>query len=69
MEKTDGQTGEQTNPNYSMIPDVLVTNIITKLYESCLVVMASQTILTGMKFTITGTHNSHEVFKEGKVDS
>ncbi len=43
-----------------IIPDVLVTNLITKLYKSCLVAMASQTMLAGMKFSITGTPNSHE---------
>ena len=42
-----------------IIPDVLVTNLITKLYKSCLVVMASQTMLAGMKYSITGTPNSH----------
>ncbi len=42
-----------------IIPDVLVINLITKLYQSCLVVMASQTMLAGMKFSITGTPNSH----------
>ncbi len=36
-----------------IIPDVMVTNAITKLYQSCLVVMASQTMLAGMKFSIT----------------
>ena len=44
-----------------IIPDVLVTNLITKLYLSCLVVMACQTMLAGMKFFITGTQNSHGV--------
>ncbi len=38
-----------------IIPDVLVT----KLYKPCLVAMASQTMLAGMKFSITGTPNSH----------
>ncbi len=42
-----------------IIPDVLVTNLITKLYQSCLVAMACKTILAGMKFSITGTQNSH----------
>ncbi len=42
-----------------IIPDVLVTNLITKLYKACLVAMASQTMLAGMKFSITGTPNSH----------
>ncbi len=45
-----------------IIPDVLVTNRITKLYQSCLVVMASQTMLARMKFSITGTPNSHVRF-------
>ncbi len=43
----------------AIIPDVLVTNLITKLYQSCLVVMTSQTMQAGMKFSITGTQNSH----------
>ncbi len=38
---------------------MLVTNLITKLYSSCLFAMASQTILAGMKFATTGTRNSH----------
>ncbi len=42
-----------------IIPDVLMTNPITKLYQSCLVAMESQTILAGMMFSITGTQNSH----------
>ena len=46
-----------------IIPEVLVTNLITKLYQSCLVAMTSQTMLAGMKFSITGTPNSH-VMKE-----
>ncbi len=40
-----------------IIPDVLVTNLITKLYSSCLVAMASHTMLAGMQFSITGTPN------------
>ena len=43
-----------------IIPDVLVTNPITMLYKSCLLAMASQTMLAGMEFSITGTPNSHE---------
>ena len=43
-----------------IIPDVLVTNI-TKLYQSCLVVMTCQTMLAGMKLSMSGTQNSHEV--------
>ncbi len=42
-----------------IIPDVLVTNLITKLYKSCLIVMTFQTMLAGMNFSITGTQNSH----------
>ncbi len=42
-----------------IIPDMLVTNLITKLYQSCLDAMASQTMLAGMKFFINGTQNSH----------
>ncbi len=42
-----------------IIPDVLVTNLITKLYQSCLLVMTCQTMLAGMKFSINGTQNSH----------
>ena len=42
-----------------IIPDVLVTNLITKLYQSCLVAMASQTMQAGMTFSITGTPNPH----------
>ena len=38
-----------------IIPNVLVTNLITELYEPRLVVNASQTMLAGMKFSITGT--------------
>ncbi len=44
-----------------IIPDVLVTNLITKLSKSCLVVMTCQTMLAGMKVSITGTQNSHAV--------
>ncbi len=43
-----------------IIPNVLVTNLITELYEPRLVVNASQTMLAGMKFSMTGTPNSHE---------
>ncbi len=43
-----------------IIPDVLVTHLIAKLYKSCLIAMASQTMLAGMKFSINGTPNSHE---------
>ena len=35
-----------------IISDVLVTNLITKLYKSCLVAMSFQTMLAGMKFSI-----------------
>ncbi len=48
--------------NYScivIIPDVLVTNLITKICKPCLVVMACQTMLDGMKVFITGEQNSH----------
>ncbi len=31
----------------------------TKLYQSCFVAMACQIMLPGMKFSITGTQNSH----------
>ncbi len=34
-------------------------NCITKLYQSCLGVMVCLTILSEMKFSITGTQNSH----------
>ncbi len=44
-----------------IIPDVLVTNLITKLYESRLAAIASHTMLAGMKFSITGTPNSHDM--------
>ncbi len=44
----------------AIIPDMLVTNLITKLSKSCLVVMACQTILAGMKVFINGTQNSHD---------
>ncbi len=46
-------------PGTIVIIPVLVTNLITKLYQSCLVAMASQTMLAGMKFSTTGTPNSH----------
>ncbi len=42
-----------------IIPDVLVTNLITKLSKPCLVVMTFQTMLAGMKVSINGTQNSH----------
>ncbi len=42
-----------------IIPDMLVTNIITNLPKSCLVVMTYQTMLAGMKVPITGTQKSH----------
>ena len=38
-----------------IIPDVLVANLITKLSKPCLLVMTCQTMLTGMKVSITGT--------------
>ncbi len=38
---------------------MLVTFLITKLYLSCLDVMACQTMLAGMKVSISGTQNSH----------
>ncbi len=44
-----------------IIPDVLVTNLITKLSQSCLVTMASQIMLAGMKFSITGTPDSNVI--------
>ena len=44
-----------------VIPDVLVTNLITKLSKSCLVVMTCQTMLAGMKVSVTGTQNSHDI--------
>ncbi len=47
------------NVTIVIIPDVFVTNLITKLSKPCLVVMACQTMLAGMKFSITGTPNSH----------
>ncbi len=49
----------------AIIPDVLVTNLITKLYQSCLVAMASQTMVAGMKFSTTGTPNSHVTLSNG----
>ncbi len=47
-----------------IIPDVLVTNLITKLSKPCLVVMINQTMLAGMKVSITGTQNSHDPSKK-----
>ncbi len=43
---------------------MLVTQVITKLYQSCLVAMASQTMVAGRKFSINGTPNSHDMLFE-----
>ncbi len=52
-------TGNQILPvTIVIVPDVLATNLIKKLYQSCLFVMACLTMLAGMKFSITGTQNS-----------
>ena len=40
--------------------DLSLTDLITKLYLSCLFVMACQTMLAGMKLFITRTQNSKE---------
>ena len=40
---------------------MLVTDLNTKLCKACLDVMGCQTMLAGMKVSITGTENSHEV--------
>ena len=42
-----------------IIPDVFVTNLITKCCEACLIVMAFQTMLAGMMFHISERQNSH----------
>ncbi len=42
----------------AVIPDVLVTNLITQIYLTCLVVMTCQTTFAGVKSSITDTQNS-----------
>ena len=51
-----------------IIPDMLVTILITKLSIPCLDVMTCQTRLAGMKVSITGTQNSHVLQKQMKTD-
>ena len=51
---------DRVSSSIVITPDELVKNIITKLYKSCLVVMAYQTMLAEMKFSITKAQNSHE---------
>ncbi len=40
-----------------VIPDKMVTNLITNLYWLCLVAMLFHITLPGMKFSISGTQN------------
>ncbi len=46
---------------FVIIPDVLVTNLITKPYLIMFVCDGISDLLAEMKFSITGTPNSYEI--------